>query len=518
MSETSDPCLMLRQPVEILIAIFQKCNSLKDMMALSSTCSRLRSCFTSSSTQILYPTVASEYIAFDDALAAVRATAIVVSYHDECNKSTVPRSEGAPNQATEGTKTPYIFGSPKIPLEKLLPGYRRPNLAEVQEVHKLQRLMDRMTDTFSRNAFLQRDRRGGSPYDPAWLFYYGTWSGSSLTRSAFAKEQDPPDSTDQEISEAQRERAGAWWYRFYSSSYNAIVAGVYLAPFYLEPFTSENKCPEQDDIIASFAETTYPSEEDEDETSGGGGLELLQWPSPRELTPEGQSFLEDFPVYNCVERDKPAAEKVFMPLLKYLIQRGRRSELDCENPYYWSDRSKPEKWSAEMDVRKLLMVLNAYEVLFSLFGRGYQNNPGASTTTQNDNPDDQPQSPQAQDFKATTSVDIHTIVFGFFQLETIRMLPQGTNRRLMTTVRLDIPDIFSQLVYGSNRGTYLVPGDLFFFDFALREYFGYEFYREGFDGWPTDHEPWRYYPWLHKGEIFFFDMETAMPCIPINRL
>lgn len=60
-------------PVEIVVSIFQYCDGVPEAVRLASTCRYLRACFESNILAILATVTPKSYIAFEDALHAVRS-------------------------------------------------------------------------------------------------------------------------------------------------------------------------------------------------------------------------------------------------------------------------------------------------------------------------------------------------------------------------------------------------------------------------------------------------------------
>ncbi|KFY33270.1 hypothetical protein V494_07754 [Pseudogymnoascus sp. VKM F-4513 (FW-928)] len=313
---------ILSIPVEILDRIFEHCDDFPQVIALASACKHTHSAWVTSSPTIIWSVANSHIRSFDDALMAVRATAIVFKAY--C-AGTLP------------TAVTMISLSGKSKL---------PNVVELKEVLKMQHLV-RCIEYMYLHSTLSRAHSEDTLFDDSWNGPHGTYPAAQ-------RRSEMP----QETPGVKNEKLDSFRDYFYRAMYRLLLAGAVLARVYMAPLFQGEKEGGKNSFFMRFGieyGTMYWDEtiDDSEDTH----------PTEADI-----AYLRQFPVYNFDVADSSEIgqwrnreyETCFGEFASWIIGDGRaREETDPQSP----EDIEPEWAENRTDigaVRELMLLLVAY--------------------------------------------------------------------------------------------------------------------------------------------------------------
>ncbi|EPS45353.1 hypothetical protein H072_599 [Dactylellina haptotyla CBS 200.50] len=375
--------------IDVLLAIFEQCQSFTDATSLSTTCKSIRSIWIQRRASLAFTIALSVIPAFDEALITIRATEIAKSHTNTFISKKI-----------EGETTPDF---------RILPrqlSYRtsRPTFGEILSV----------LDLYSFITTAIYFARHGDHEHLIKLGYYLDSVDWENTIPFYAFPDEPLDGkipipeVDTPIYEL----------RIFSSMYRVFLAGAMLSAPYIHSVLSESS-PLRDLFLPHQGPRCFPEEIEEDLKSELG----------YKLTSSEVEYLDQSSVYSHNLAEAPGSE--FADFADYLITSGRE-EYHIDEGFSLSDTAIPrgiamgnelseEEYKKGSAVQQIMMFYNAYDIIHRLIADHYEHNsfverakgyPGSpETTSQFKMKKNPPEGPS----KSTRSIEL--FMFGIYQPE-----------------------------------------------------------------------------------------------------
>ncbi|KAL2072839.1 hypothetical protein VTL71DRAFT_12182 [Oculimacula yallundae] len=317
---------LLTIPIELLALIFEACDDFSQVVALASVSKDTHAAWATNSAGIIWSVGRSQIRSFEDALMAVRATAIV--------------------------SRAYLAGEspPPVTVQSLSGSSKLPNLAELKEVFNMQYLV-RCIEWMYFNS--EQDHANNSTMDSLFPdMVYGRFPAADRRLPGYQNEVNP------EVTSATME---SFRDSFYRAMYRILLAGALLARVYMAPMF-QAKDDGKEAFLARVGEpgaSYYRKHQDKIDSSGG----------EYHPTPEDFAYLQTFPVYNYDVTDWSEAgvwkyqeyESAFGSFASWIVENGREKQRN--DPRFLGD-SEPEWAEDPADVgavRELMLLLVAFD-------------------------------------------------------------------------------------------------------------------------------------------------------------
>ncbi|KAH8662506.1 hypothetical protein BX600DRAFT_499009 [Xylariales sp. PMI_506] len=328
---------ILTIPVEILTRVFQACDGFLQVIAFASACKRTNAVWLDNSQSIIWNVARSQIRSFDDALMAVRATAIVLKAYQA------------------GTLPPLVD-----PINSLSGTSQNPDLDELKEVLHMQHLVRCLE----------------------YRYFYGTTDGEFtmwqpeedteelMTLRYPAGRRRFPGCLKEDIPGAENATIDSFRDGFCRAMYRLFLAGAVFARAYMDPLfraRGEADLVTKNRFFTQWGSSDYWSYETDDLAS-----QLGEDHSPEAVD---LAYIRQSPVYNF---DAPNGSEIgkwrdreyetyFGPLASWIIQDGReRQQIRPHHP----NQTEPSWAQNPADigaVRELMLLLVAYDHLNSHF-------------------------------------------------------------------------------------------------------------------------------------------------------
>ncbi|KAG4440015.1 hypothetical protein IFR05_004529 [Cadophora sp. M221] len=368
---------MLSIPVELLTHIFEACDDFSKVIALASVCKHTHEAWVTNPGTIIWRVAGTQILSFDDALMAVRATAIVSKAYQA---GTIP---------------------PVAEINSLSGKFKLPDLAELKEVLNMQYLV-RCIEWMYLNS---EESHWGEMEDN--LFLHMKYSHYPAAQRRF------PECLSEDIPGTKNATIDSFRDCFYRAMYRLLLAGAVLARVYLAPLFQAREEGGKDAFLARVGFDFYSkywelSEQIPDSEIG----------PPR---PEDIAYIQQFPVYNYDVTDwseigewrNREYETCFGLLASWIVNDGRkRQQNQPQDPEhgdpYWVQN--PADVGA---VRELMLLSVAYDHFHSKFSNITWTRRGGASTY----------------LKKSGNRTVSIIRFGIFQLEQVTMPPEFEDLR-----------------------------------------------------------------------------------------
>ncbi|KAF8851656.1 hypothetical protein BDZ45DRAFT_808142 [Acephala macrosclerotiorum] len=353
-------------PVELLTRIFESCDDFPQVVALASVCKGTHAAWVTNSGTIIWSVAKSQIRSFDDALMAVRATAIVLKAYQA------------------GTSPPVVA------MNSLSGNSKLPDVAELKEVFNMQYLVRCIEWMY----FNSRELHLGECEDNLFKdMKYGHYPSD---------QRRFPECLSKDIPGAKNATIDSFRDGFYRAMYRLLLAGAVLAKPYMAPLFQARKEGGKDGFFNRCGLEDYSHKYwDKIDKSEDG--------PPR---PEDIAYIRQFPVYNYDMADwsdvglwrNREYESCFGPFASWIIEDGRkRQQNEPQDPNY----TVPEWAENPTDVgavRELMLLLVAYDHFSSKFQNPIWARTGEAAYT-----------------KKQGNRTVSIVRFGIFQIEEITM-------------------------------------------------------------------------------------------------
>ncbi|KAN0102797.1 hypothetical protein V8E51_011110 [Hyaloscypha variabilis] len=275
-------------PVESIIRIFENCDGFPQVVALASVCKQTHAAWVTNPGRIIWSVATSQIPSFDDALMAVRATAIVLKAYQA---GTLPPAVVAVNS---------LSGNSKLP-----------DLAELKEVLNVQYLVRCIEYMY----FYSRELHLGECSDN--LFQNMKYGHYPPEQRRF------PQCLNEDIPGTKNATIDSFRDGFYRAMYRLLLAGAVLARAYMAPLFRAKEEGGKDGFFARVGLEDYAHKYwDKIDPSEDG--------PPRE---EDVAYIRQFPVYNYDVIDwseiglwrNREYETCFGPFASWIVEDGRKS-------------------------------------------------------------------------------------------------------------------------------------------------------------------------------------------------
>ena len=290
------PRTLASVPAEIVVRIFQYCDSFADLGALFLTCRHAHSVWVANNPNIIWHVAPKLIPAFDRALMAVRKVLATVY-------SRYPADGGAQARATELVHAAFRDGlPPDIMLEEFTGASRKPDSSELSAVLDLAHLVRCIE---ARYCDLKL---------PEGHYFWN--QNASLEESNYQRwpldREDPPPVNPPEEPQGM----GIWRERLHEAAYTSLLMGAvffraYNQPFYPETTRAPSSAKEAD-------EETDKSRREIIDLLGKTSYRYASF-SPFVIDEEKRDYLGRFPVFDL--NDALGGQKeTFSPFIKWFIQ------------------------------------------------------------------------------------------------------------------------------------------------------------------------------------------------------
>ncbi|KAL5313956.1 hypothetical protein ACEPPN_018380 [Leptodophora sp. 'Broadleaf-Isolate-01'] len=323
---------MLSIPVELLTHIFEACDDFSQVVALASVCKHTHEAWETNPGTIIWRVAGTQIRSFDDALMAVRATAIVSKAYQA---GTLP---------------------PVVEINSLNGNSRLPDLAELKEVLNMQYLVRCIEWMY----FNSEKSHIGEFEDNLFLHMkYGHYP---------AAQRRFPECLSEDIPGTKNATIDSFRDCFYRAMYRLLLAGAVLARVYLAPLFHARGEGGKEAFFGRVGLEDYHSKY----------WELCEQIPNSEIgppRPEDITYIRQFPVYNYDVTDwseigvwrNREYETCFGPFASWIVDDGRkRQQNQPQNP----DHVDPDWAENPTDVgavRELMLLLVAYDHFHSKF-------------------------------------------------------------------------------------------------------------------------------------------------------
>ncbi|KAF3941567.1 hypothetical protein ABW19_dt0205874 [Dactylella cylindrospora] len=244
-------------PVELVIRIYQECNTFADAIALASTCSYMRAVWKESEIVVLGYLGKKQFVAFDEGIAMVRCINLATERYQSLKSSSAQIKEHTPSSLEEGpTDPPYTY-PPPFSINEITKKPPPPTLSEIRSLFSIKHLID---------CLFYLMRHGNQ--------YHGLRDEPYLTK-LFPSPHD--NSKDHEI----------YLNRVYQSMYRLLASAALHSTVYMQPFLSPT--PQARRLYRLFTEGMNEEERKQRGNDDYSAYHLSSW---------DLDYLQQFPCFN----------------------------------------------------------------------------------------------------------------------------------------------------------------------------------------------------------------------------